>query len=311
MLIPLYSDIEKAHNLIKTQIHQTPILSSNLLNKMVGANLFFKCENFQKTGSFKIRGATNSILNLSESEKNNGVVAHSSGNHAQALAYAAKQNNIKAYIVMPDNAPKVKIEAVKNYGAEISFCEPTLQARESDTNKIIEKNGSTLIHPYDYFYTIAGQGTCSKELFEIKNDLDFLIAPIGGGGLMSGTLISRNILSPKCKVVGVEPENVNDAQKSLKAGHIVCNDETKSICDGLLTNLSELTFEIIKNNIETIESVSDDEVKIAQKIIMQYMKIVVEPSSATTFALVLKNKEKFANKNIGLILTGGNIDINL
>lgn len=310
-MIPTYSDIVKAHNLINGKVHKTPILTSTLINKLCQTEIFFKCENFQKTGSFKIRGATNSILHLSESEKNNGVVAHSSGNHAQALAFAAKQNKIKAYIVIPNNAPKVKIDAVRNYGAEIIFCEPTLEARESETNKIIENKGAKLIHPYDYFYTIAGQGTCAKELFEDISNLDFLITPIGGGGLMSGSLIARNRLNPNCQVIGAEPEGANDAFLSLKSGYIVKNKKTNTICDGLLTNLSDLTFEIISKNIDDIYCVTDDDVIEAQTLIMQRMKIIVEPSSATTLAVVLKNKNIFEGKKIGLILTGGNVDLKL
>ena len=310
-MIPSFSDIEIAHNKIKNQIHKTPILTSTIINEICGCVLYFKCENLQKTGSFKIRGATNSILNLSEEDRHRGVVAHSSGNHAQALAYAAKQNNVKAYIVMPNNAPKVKINAVKDYGAEIIFCEPNINAREEETNKIIEKYGSKMIHPFNYFDTIAGQGTCAKEVFEEFNDLDFLVTPIGGGGLMSGSLISRNTLNPKCKVFGVEPEEVDDAYRSLNSGRIEINLTTNTICDGLLTNLGELTFEIIKNNIDGILLVNDFEVRKAQTLIIQRMKIVVEPSSATVFAAVIKNKEIFKNKKVGLIITGGNIDINL
>jgi threonine dehydratase len=310
-MIPTYSDIVKAHNLNKNQVHRTPILTSKLINNFCKAELYFKCENFQKTGSFKIRGATNSILQLTEQEKKNGVVAHSSGNHAQALAFAAKQNNIKSFIVMPKNAPLVKINAVRDYGAEIIFCEPTLEARESETNDIIKEKGAKLIHPYDYFYTIAGQGTCAKELFEDVENLDYLITPIGGGGLMSGSLISRNGLNTHCKVIGAEPEGADDAFLSLKSGYIVKNKKTNTICDGLLTNLSDLTFEIISKNIDDIYCVTDDDVIEAQTLIIQRMKIIVEPSSATTLAVVLKNKNIFEGKKIGLILTGGNVDLKL
>lgn len=311
MKIPEYNDVQLAHELIKSQIHRTPVLKSRLINEICDAELYFKCENFQKTGSFKIRGATNSILNLSDEDKKNGVVAHSSGNHAQALAFAAKNNNIKAYIVMPKNAPRVKINAVRDYGAEIIFCEPNIDARESETNKIIAEKGAKLIHPYDYFYTIAGQGTCAKELFDEVENLDYLLTPIGGGGLMSGSLISRNTLNKSCKVIGVEPEEADDALKSFKAGKIIKNKTTNTICDGLLTNLGDLTFSIIKDNIDDIFTVNDDEVREAQKLIMQRMKIVIEPSCATVLATVIKNKHIFKNKKIGLILTGGNIDINL
>lgn len=311
MNIPQYNDVKQAHNLIQKQIHKTPVLYSYLIDNIAGAELFFKCENFQKTGSFKIRGATNSILNLSASEREYGVVAHSSGNHAQALAYTASKNGIKSYIVMPNNSPKVKIDAVRSYGANITFCEPTLEAREENTNAIIEETGAKLIHPYDYFYTIAGQGTCAKELLEDVVDLDFIVSPIGGGGLMSGTLLSRNKLKKNCKVIGAEPEGANDAFLSMKAGKLVKNNKTNTICDGLLTNLSNLTFEIISKNIDDIYCVTDDEVKEAQTLIMQRMKIIVEPSSATTLAVVLKNKSIFEGKRIGLILTGGNVDIKL
>lgn len=311
MKIPDFRDIQYAHRVIQSKIHRTPVLSSRLINNIVGADLYFKCENFQKTGSFKIRGATYSVLSLSEEEKKNGVVAHSSGNHAQALAFAASSNNVKSYIIMPKNAPQVKIDAVRDYGGEIIFCEPNIDARESETQKIIADYGATLIHPYDYFNTICGQGTAAKELIEDSPDLDFLITPIGGGGLMSGSLISTKTLLPKCKVIGAEPEEVNDAYLSLKSGEIVKNKTTNTICDGLLTNLGVLNFEIIKSMIDEIMLVNDDEVREAQLLIMQRMKIIIEPSCATVLAVVLKNKDLFANKKIGLILTGGNYDIKL
>ena len=311
MKIPDYRDIQYAHRVIQSKIHRTPVLTSKLINKIAGADLYFKCENFQKTGSFKIRGATYSVLSLTEDEKKNGVVAHSSGNHAQALAFAASSNNVKSYIIMPNNAPQVKIDAVRDYGGEIIFCEPNIDARERETNKIIEQFGAKLIHPYDYFNTICGQGTAAKELIEDSPELDFLVTPIGGGGLMSGSLITSKTLLPKCKVIGVEPEEANDAYLSLKSGEIVKNKTTNTICDGLLTNLGELNFEIIKSMIDEIQLVNDDEVRQAQLLIMQRMKIIVEPSCATVLATVLKNKELFANKKIGLILTGGNYDIKL
>jgi threonine dehydratase len=310
-----FKDIEIAHDLIRSQIHRTPVLSSHLINEIAGAELYFKCENFQKTGSFKIRGATNSILNLKDEEKTNGVVAHSSGNHAQALAYAARANGIKAYIIMPNNAPDVKINAVRDYGADIIFCEPNIDARERETNKVIENKSAKLIHPYDYFNTICGQGTAAKELIEdcvnANNNLDYIIAPIGGGGLMSGTLISTKSLLPNCEVIGVEPEEVNDALLSWKKGEIVKNKTTNTICDGLLTNLGELNFKIISKYIDDILTVNDDEVGQAQLLIMQRMKIIIEPSSAVVFAAVLKNKDRFRNKKIGLIISGGNYDIKL
>lgn len=311
MKIPNYKDIQYAHRVIQSKIHRTPVLTSKLINKISGADLYFKCENFQKTGSFKIRGANYSILSLTEEEKRSGVVAHSSGNHAQALAFAASSNGVKSYIVMPKNAPEVKINAVRDYGGEIVFCEPNIDARESETNKIIEEFGAKLIHPYDYFNTVCGQGTVTKELIEDSPDLDFLITPIGGGGLMSGTLISSKTLLPKCKVIGAEPEEANDAYLSLKTGKIVKNESTNTICDGLLTNLGELNFEIISKMIDDILLVNDEEVREAQLLIMQRMKIIVEPSCATVLAVVLKNKELFENKKVGLVLTGGNYDIKL
>ena len=311
MVIPEFKDIENAHHLIKDKIHRTPVLSSKLINDIALCEIYFKCENFQKTGSFKIRGAFNSVLNLSEDKKKNGVVAHSSGNHAQALAYAASSIGVKSYIVMPKNAPKVKINAVKDYGAEIIFCEPTIDARERETNKIIKKYDATLIHPYDYFNTISGQGTAAKELIEEMKNLEIIVAPIGGGGLMSGTLLSAKHLLPNCKVFGVEPEEADDALLSFRAGKIIKNETTNTICDGLLTNLGELNFEIIKSKIDDIFTVTDDEVRHAQLLIMQRMKIIIEPSSATVFAVILKYPDFFAGKKVGLILTGGNYDINL
>lgn len=300
----------EVHQKIKPYIHNTPVLSSKLLNEIVGAKLYFKCENFQKMGAFKMRGAANAILSLSEEQRNCGVVTHSSGNFAQALSLAATKMNVKAYIVMPKNAPQVKKDAVKNYKGEIIECESNLKAREAAAEKIrIEKN-ATFIHPSNDDQVILGQGTSAKELLEDYPDLEVIFTPVGGGGLLAGTALSANYFSDKCEVIGAEPENVDDAYRSLKSGKIVFNDNSNTIADGLRTFLGDRNFPIILAHVKTIIRVSEDEIINAMKLIWERMKIVVEPSSAVAFAALLKEKNNFKNKNIGIIISGGNVDLN-
>ena len=299
--------ILEAHERIKSFIHHTPVLTSNTLNKISGTELFFKCENFQKIGAFKIRGAMNAVLSLSKEKLNNGIATHSSGNHAQAIAYAARQANAKAYIVMPNNSPKVKIDAVKGYGAEIHFCEPTLQARETILNAIVEKTGAEFIHPYNDFRVITGQATCAKELLEEIPALDFIITPVGGGGLLSGSLLSSHYFSPKTIVYAAEPEGAADAALSLKSGKIEKAFFINTIADGLLTTLGDKTFPIIKQFVKDILLVSDAEIIAAMKLVYERMKIVIEPSGAVTLAALLKNKEIFAGKKTGIVFSGGNV----
>jgi threonine dehydratase len=306
--IPTYSDIESAHRRISHIIQRTPIFFSRGINKIIGASVFFKCENFQRVGAFKYRGATNAVQLLTDEEAKNGVVTHSSGNHAQALALAAKIRNIKAYIVMPKSAPKSKVEAVRSYYGEIIFCEPTLEARESTTAKVIENTGATLIHPYDNPNVIAGQGTAAKELIEELGFLDIIMAPIGGGGLLSGTSIATKFLSPRTMIIGAEPKNADDAFQSFRAGKIIPSNNPKTIADGLLTSLSERTFTIIKKNVLRILTAREETIAEAMKLIWQRMKIVIEPSSAVPLAVMMENPDIFLGKTVGIIISGGNLD---
>jgi len=308
MTLPSLSDIQSAHNRINPFIHHTPVLTSLQLNKMFGCELFFKCENFQKVGAFKFRGATNAVLSLSEEEKKCGVVTHSSGNHAAALALAASMSGVNAMIVMPESAPAVKKNAVAGYGAEITYCKPTLQAREETTRKIMEETGATLVHPYDNFNVICGQGTAALELLQEQNDLDIVVAPIGGGGLMSGTSTAAKGLNGKIKVIGAEPLNANDAWKSFTTGILTPSVNPLTVADGLLTSLSELTFAIIRRNVDDIFTVREETIIECMLLVWERMKIIIEPSSATVLAVVRENESYFRNKKAGLIISGGNVD---
>jgi threonine dehydratase len=309
MHLPTLSDIQSAYKRIRPFILRTPVLTSQQLNRIFECDLFFKCENFQKVGAFKFRGATNAVLSLSEDQKKHGVVTHSSGNHAAALALAARMNDIKAFIVMPENAPSVKRDAVAGYGAEITFCQPTLQAREETCRSIMEKEGATLIHPYDNFQVICGQGTASLELLEEKSDLDIIIAPVGGGGLMSGTSTCVKGISNKIKVIGAEPLNANDAWKSFKTGILTPSVNPVTVADGLLTSLSELTFSIIRKNVDDILTIREESIISSMKLVWERMKIIIEPSSATVLAVIKENPGFFRGKKIGLIISGGNVDL--
>lgn len=309
MELPALSDIQSAHRRISPFIHRTPVLTSRQLNTIAGCELYFKCENFQKVGAFKFRGATNAVLSLTAEQRKAGVVTHSSGNHAAALALAAGMNGIRAFIVMPDNAPSVKKDAVAGYGASISFCKPTLQAREETCRKIMEAEGATLVHPYDNFNVICGQGTASLELLDEVNDLDVVIAPVGGGGLMSGTSTCVKGINSKTKVIGAEPINANDAWKSFTTGTLTPSVNPLTIADGLLTSLSELTFSIIRKNVDDIFTVSEESIISSMKLVWERMKIIIEPSSATVFAAVMENRQFFSGKRVGLIISGGNVDL--
>jgi threonine dehydratase len=308
MNLPSIENIKSAHLRIAPFVHRTPVLSSSLINSMFDCEIYFKCENLQKVGAFKFRGATNAVLNLSGEEKRRGVVTHSSGNHAAALALAGKMNNIRVHIVMPDNAPSVKKNAVAGYGPDITFCKPTLQAREETTMKIIESTGATLIHPYDNFNVICGQGTAALELLEEKSDLEIVIAPVGGGGLLSGTSTSVKGINPEIKIFGAEPQNANDAWRSFKTGILTPSVNPLTIADGLLTSLSDLTFTIIRQNVDEILTVSEESIIESMLIIWERMKIIVEPSSATVLAAIKENIDLFRGKKIGVIISGGNVD---
>lgn len=308
MILPTLSDIQAAHERIKPFIHRTPVMTSQQLNKIFDCELFFKCENFQKVGAFKFRGATNAVLSLSEIEKEKGVVTHSSGNHAAALSLAARMNGVKAFIVMPENAPAVKKNAVAGYGAEITFCKPTLQSREETTGIIMEKTGATLIHPYDNFNVICGQGTAAMELLDDKKDLEVMVAPIGGGGLMSGTSTTVKSINEEIKVVGAEPLNANDAYISFNTGKLAPSVNPLTIADGLLTSLSELTFTIIRKNVDIIFTAKEESIAECMRLVWERMKIIIEPSSATVLAIIKENPDFFRAKRVGLIITGGNVD---
>lgn len=303
------SEIESAVKRIDRFINKTPVLTSSFFNELTGSSLYFKCENFQKVGAFKYRGATNAVLQLSKEQKTNGVIAHSSGNHAQALALAAKTQGITAHIVMPSNAPKVKSEAVAEYGAKITFCEPTLEARESTVAELIDRFGYTEIHPFDNDHIIAGQATSAMELMKEVPNLDIIIAPVGGGGLLSGTALAASYFANNTKVYGAEPQGADDAKQSLDAGKLIPQINPNTIADGLLTSLSSRTFEIIKEQVTDILTVSEQEIISAMKMVWERMKIIIEPSSAVAIAAVLKNKELFNAKQIGIIISGGNVDL--
>ncbi len=308
MKLPSLTDIQSAHSRISPFIHHTPVMTSRLVNEKFNCDLFFKCENFQKVGAFKFRGATNAVLSLTEDEKRRGVVTHSSGNHAAALALAASLNGVKAYIVMPENAPVVKKNAVAGYGAEITFCKPTLESREGTTKEIMDRVGATLVHPYDNFNVICGQGTAALELLGQTNDLDIVIAPVGGGGLMSGTSIAVKSLNNKIRVVGAEPLNASDAYKSFKTGILTPSVNPLTVADGLLTSLSDMTFAIIKSNVDEIFTATEESIIESMLFIWERMKIIIEPSSATVLAVIKENPDYFSGKKVGLIISGGNVD---
>jgi len=307
--IPKFEDIEAASRLISAHVHRTPVLTSKQLDAISGASLFFKCENFQKVGAFKFRGATNAVLNLTEARRAAGVVTHSSGNHAAALAHAAVSRGVKAYIVMPSSAPEVKKRAVEGYGAEITYCEPTLAAREAAAAEVIEWTGATMIHPYDNFYIIAGQGTAAMELLEEMPYPDAVLAPVGGGGLLSGSAIATRHMAPSAKIYGAEPLLADDAARSLRTGAIQPALPPQTIADGLLTSLCERTFTVIRKNVDDILTVTEDQIIEAMTLMWTRMKIVVEPSSAVPLAAVLANRDLFSGKKVGIIVSGGNADL--
>ncbi|UCB53250.1 MAG: pyridoxal-phosphate dependent enzyme [Candidatus Zixiibacteriota bacterium] len=302
-------DIRAAHQRIGPYINTTPVLICTSLNHMAGAPLFFKCENFQKTGAFKFRGACNAVFLLSDEEASRGVVTHSSGNFAAALALAASKRGTSARIVMPSNAPEVKVAAVKGYGGIITFCEPTLKSRETTAQKVIEETGATFIHPYNDFRIIAGQGTAALELMEEIPDLDFIVAPVGGGGLLSGTAIAAKGLNPKIKVIGCEPKNADDAYRSMKAGRIIPSENPNTIADGLKTSLGDKTFPIIRGLVDEILLATEEEIISAMRHTFERMKIVAEPSAAVPLAVLLSGQLNVADRNVGVVISGGNVDL--
>lgn len=302
-------DLQKTHQRIKPFIHNTPILNSGLINEIVGADIYFKCENFQKMGAFKMRGALNAVLQLSEEQKKFGVATHSSGNFAQALALSAKMQNIKAYIVMPKNAPEVKKKAVKGYGGDVIECEANLEARETTLRKVVEDTGAKFLHPYNDYQVIEGQGTAAMELIAEHADLDYIISPVGGGGLLSGTALATHYMSPETKVIAGEPMGADDAWQSMEKGVLIPQTNPQTIADGLLTSLGDKTYPIIRDYVEKIVRVEEEEIVAAMRLIWERMKLIVEPSSAVALAAVLNEKEKYQGKKVGIILSGGNVDL--
>jgi threonine dehydratase len=304
------NDVIEAHERLKGIVHETPVFSSTRINTALGCNIFFKCENLQRVGAFKFRGAYNALSKLPIAKLTKGVVTHSSGNHAQALALAAQLFGVKAYIVMPDNAPQIKIDAVAGYGAEIYFCKPNLEARESTADFVIKKTGASFVHPYNHHDIIAGQGTCAYELLnQLDSSLDIVLSPVGGGGLLSGTAISVKALSPHTLVYGAEPKNADDAYRSYYSGELILQQNPITIADGLLTSLGELNFEIIKQKVDDIILCSEDSIYLAMKLIFTNLKLVVEPSGAVPLACILDNIDIFKGKSVAIIISGGNIDI--
>ncbi len=308
MKLPDRLSILAAHERIRPYIHRTPVLTSSSIDEMAGCSIFFKCENFQKVGAFKARGAMNAILKLTPEERKKGVATHSSGNHAQALARAAKIMGVPAFIVMPRTSPEIKKRGVRGYGGQITECEPTLQAREATLAEVVRKTNATEIHPFNNEDVMEGQATCAKELFEEIPKLDFLLAPVGGGGLLSGTALAAKHFSPKTIVLAGEPAGSDDAYRSLKSGKIE-SAQSNTIADGLLTTLGTKTFPVIREEVKDIITVTDDEIVSGMRIIWERLKIVVEPSCAVPFAAVLKEKFRFTGKRVGIILSGGNVDL--
>ncbi len=303
------SDLINCHNRIKPFIHNTPVLTSSYINELTEAEVYFKCENFQKMGAFKMRGAANAILKLSDEQKSNGVVTHSSGNHAQAISLAAKKIGIKAYIVMPSNAPEIKKEAVKGYGGELIECESNLESREAAAKDLVDSKRATFIHPSNNLDVIIGQGTASKELIEQYGSFDHILVPIGGGGLIAGSALAAKFFGDNCSVIGTEPFEVDDAYRSLISGKIETNISNNTIADGLRTQLGDKNFPIILNEVKEIIRITEDEIIDSMKLIWQRLKIICEPSCSLPLAGVLKNKDKFRGKKIGIVITGGNIDL--
>ena len=309
LTIPTYDDVLLAHERIKPYIHHTPVLTSTFMNELTGAQLFFKCENFQKAGAFKARGACNAVFGLGDDQAARGVATHSSGNHGLSLAYAAGQRGIPCAVVMPHTAPEAKKAAVRGYGGEIVECEPSTSSREAVFAEVVAKTGADFVHPYNDPRVIAGQGTCSKELFEDLGDLDAVIAPIGGGGMVSGTCLTLSTIAPSVEIYAAEPEQADDAFRSFKAGYIIADDAPNTVADGLKVPLKELTWHFVSNHVTDIFTASEEEIIDAMRLTWERMKIVMEPSCAVPLATIIKNRDRFAGKRVGVIITGGNVDL--
>ncbi|MBX5101311.1 pyridoxal-phosphate dependent enzyme [Rhizobium lentis] len=309
MYIPTLADVVTAHTRIKPHIHCTPVLTSSFINSLVGAELFFKCENFQKAGAFKARGASNAVFGLSDEQAARGVATHSSGNHGTCLSYAAGRRDIRCTVVMPRTAPQAKKDAVRGYGGRVVECEPSTSSREAVFADVVAETGAEFVHPYNDPRVIAGQATCSMELIEQVDRLDAVVAPIGGGGMVSGTCLTLSNLAPNVRVYAAEPEQADDAYRSFKAGYIIADDAPNTVADGLKVPLKELTWHFVRNHVTDILTASEEEIVDAMKLIWKRMKIIMEPSSAVPLATIIKNREVFAGQRIGIIITGGNVDL--
>ncbi len=309
MYIPTLDDMKTARERVTPYIHRTPVLTSSFLNELSGAELFFKCENFQKAGAFKVRGACNAVFGLSDDMLEKGVATHSSGNHALSLSYAAGRRGIPCHVVMPRTAPQAKKDAVRGYGGIITECEPSTSSREEVFARVEAETGAEFVHPYNDPRVIAGQATCSAELIEQVEGLDAVVAPIGGGGMISGTCLTLSNLAPSVRIYAAEPLNADDAARSFRAGHIIADDAPDTVADGLKVPLKDLTWHFVQNHVTDILTATEDEIVEAMKLIWKRMKIVMEPSSAVPLATILKNPETFAGKKVGIIITGGNVDL--
>ena len=297
------------HQRIKPYIHRTPVMTSRQLNEMSGAEIYFKCENFQRMGAFKMRGGINAVLALTDEQKSRGVVTHSSGNFAQAVALSAKEVGIDAYIIMPSNSPAVKVAAVKDYGGKVTLCPPTLKDRMAFANRVVEEKGATLLHPFNQIEVVMGQGTAAIELLEEHPDLNILMAPVGGGGLIAGTALAGHYFGKNCITIGGEPFEVDDAWRSLQSGKMEVNETINTIADGLRTSLGTITFPLIRDYVDSIIRVEEQEIVEAMRLTYERMKIIIEPSCAVPLAAVLREKEQFVGQKVGIILSGGNVDL--
>jgi len=309
LIIPDFDDVIAAHERIRPYIHRTPILTSTFLNQLTGAELFFKCENFQKAGAFKVRGASNAVFGLSDEMAAKGVATHSSGNHALSLSYAAGRRGIPVTVVMPHTAPQAKKDAVLGYGGVIVECDPSTSSREETFARVVAETGAEFVHPYNDPRVIAGQATCSRELLEQVDNLDSVIAPIGGGGMISGTCLTLSNIAPEMKVYAAEPLNADDAARSFRAGYIIADDAPDTIADGLKVPLKDLTWHFVNNFVTDILTASEQEIIDAMKLTWKRMKIVIEPSCAVPLATILKNRALFEGKRVGVVITGGNVDL--
>jgi threonine dehydratase len=309
MTLPTFDDMLAAHARIAPHIRRTPVRVSDYLDDLTGARLFFKCENFQEPGAFKVRGAANAVFGLTEAQAARGVATHSSGNHASCLSYAAMRRGIPCNVVMPRTAPQAKKDTVRRYGGVITECEPSTTSREETFARVQAATGGDFVHPYNDPRVIAGQGTCAREFMEQVDGMDIVVAPIGGGGMISGTCLTLSTLAPECQVVAAEPEQADDAYRSFKAGHIIADDAPRSIADGLLVPLKDLTWHFVSHHVREIFTASEKEIIDAMKLSWKHLRIVMEPSCAVPLAVVLKNREFFAGKRVGIIVTGGNVDL--